>query len=109
MAEIEQNIRIKAGNKVPIRFTITGIENFAGFTLKWGLSEASHTDKLVEIDNTGDQIEVNVPVVLVKVNPDDTRNIPRGRYYHELYVVDAAGKSKTLAAGQVILRDSIFR
>lgn len=109
MAEIEQNFRMKAGNKKLLSFVIEGIDNFAGLTIKWGFSEASHTDKIVtKTSNTAD-ITASVPIINVTLMPNDTKNVPRGRYYHELWIEDAIGGRKTLAVGQLLLRDSIFK
>lgn len=109
MAEIEQNFRMKAGNKKLLSFVIEGIDNFAGLIVKWGFSEASHTDNIVTKSLPGTGVEINAPIISVTLMPDDTKSVPRGRYYHELWIEDAIGGRKTLAVGQLLLRDSIFK
>ena len=108
MAEVEQNIKLRAGNSRTMEFTVSGVTSLTNTTLKWGLSKAPHTAKLVEKTNATSAITYSGLVVTVNLAPADTKDLDPARYYHELWAEDVVGYRDTLAVGQVRIYASLF-
>ena len=110
---IPQNFEMFSGDDKNIQFTITDEDNAAsditGASATWACSRRVKTSTLIsKTVGSGITIVSGVGgVLLVSLAQADTASL-RGDYYHELEIVDAAGKKTTAAYGTMtVLTDHI--
>lgn len=105
MALRRQDFEIWAGDDKELIFTIEDVNSLAGASFKWAMSRSVGAEKLVE--KSGDL--VTGKQVTVELAPEDTEELRRGKYYHELEITDASGRISTAAIGAVDLFPTLIR
>lgn len=114
MTKSLQDFEMVAGDAKTLRFTITNSDGMArdvsSSDLYWSLAKDARDAALIEkvnpvqitVEGAGDN------VVLVALEPDDTRSL-KGLYYHELKEVEGNTIPTTLAKGTGLIRPGLIQ
>ncbi len=104
MALRNQDFEIWAGDDKQLVFTIEDVISIAGAQqVKWAMSRSVRGEKLINKEGFAEGNKAVIELV-----SEDTRNIRRGRYYHELEIRDTAGKISTAAIGTVQINPTLI-
>lgn len=66
------------------------------------LSKTGGDIAIVNLDGTNDGVQFDI-------DPDDTKSIAPGTYYHEVRVIDVSGNEEVVTTGDVVLHPSPTR
>jgi len=104
MARKEQNFEIWQGDHKRLVFEVEDVDDLIGSTAIWKAGETvrgPHRIRKEAHSIEGKSVEI-------RLNPEDTLEIPPSRYYHELEITDGSGKVVTAAIGQMRLFETLI-
>jgi len=107
----EQHFELWAGNYKRLRIIVSDIpHDLATAEIVWGMSRDPKGDPLITKDNNGAggiTVESYNEIVII-IDPADTEDLIRGRYYHECGILDGDDRPFTVAAGRVDLKQTLW-
>lgn len=87
-------------------------KNLTGCAVQWKLAKSERSSAaLITKTLTDGGVEVPDPidgVAYVKIDPDDTRDLDPGDYFHECEVIDAQSNEVTVTSGWATLLPSLM-
>ena len=113
MAYIDQDFRLWRGDYKRIIFTVrdireVGAEDLEGANIRWVCTDRSGKEVVIEKESSDPaEIEIEGDKFIVKLFPEETKEIERSTLKHEARVSDLKGMSATVSTGSIDVKDAV--
>lgn len=111
MATRNQDFEIWAGNDKWMTFIVEDMDNLDGYEARWAVSKYENSSAIFTKEVPVQDMSGNS--FTVKLDPEDTKELSPGTYYHEAKVDNRDSDHEqrgvfTVATGNLIVHNSIF-